>query len=244
MEPARSNLRPNTQDDSTAETLFFFPQYSSSNDTLKRVLRVLITIQILNFSCILAVVTMAATTINLSNTINNSILQKDIEPYTTGLRGILVIAAVSFSVLPLRVVMWKHGTQSKSVIRFRLFTIIVFSVSIIIWSLAVVVLLMNNLPDYMCRTGVHKGKALNEGCCVHAMRVCALNLLSQTCCTNAQSGWDSHLCMYYSLLGAHRVVYMLRIYWAFVVGTSVLGHLGINNGYYVLVLIDGSGEQK
>jgi len=65
------------------------------------VLQVLITIQILNFFCILAVVTMAATTINLFNTINNSILQKDIEPYTTGLHDILVIAAVFFSVLPL-----------------------------------------------------------------------------------------------------------------------------------------------
>jgi len=50
--------------------------------------------------------------------------------------------------------------------------------------------------------------------------------------------------MYYSLLEAHWVVYMLHIYWAFVVEMSVLGHLGINNEYYVLVLIDRSEEQK
>ena len=172
MEPIRPNLLPSTQNDSTIETMFLFPQYSSSSMTSKRVLRILTTIQIINFSCTLAVVTMTATTINLSKIINDSILRKDIGPYVTVLRGILVIAAVSLSVLPLRVVMWKYGTRSQLVVRFRLLTVTVLGVNIIIWSLAIVVLLIKNLPGYMCRIEEHKGKALNENGGVYAMRVC------------------------------------------------------------------------
>ena len=68
--------------------------------------------------------------------------------------------------------MWKYGTRSQLVVRFRLLTVTVLGVNIIIWSLAIVVLLIKNLPGYMCRIEEHKGKALNENCGVYAMRVC------------------------------------------------------------------------
>jgi len=41
---------------------------------------------------------------------NDTMLEKDIEPYIANAQGILVIAVVAFSLMPLRTILWKHST--------------------------------------------------------------------------------------------------------------------------------------
>jgi len=172
METARPTS--SSQDNETNEGLVFFPRYSASNEVSRRVLRTLIASQIINLSCIIAVMIMIATTIGVYNTINDTMLGKDIEPYITNAWGVSVIAIISFSLVPLRTILWKHSTQSQPVMQFRFLVTIVLDLSIILWSLAILALLIksDSLPHDLCWSSVEKGEALNKGCHICAMQVC------------------------------------------------------------------------
>ncbi len=72
---------------------------------LRRVLQTLIVSQIINLSCIITVVIMITTTIVVYKAMNDTMLEKDIEPYIANAQGILVIAVVAFSLMPLHIIL-------------------------------------------------------------------------------------------------------------------------------------------
>ena len=95
-----------SQDIKTNKGLVFFAQYSSSsNEMSRRVLQTLIVSQIINLSCIITVVVMIATTIGVYNTINDTMLEKNIEPYIANAQGVSVIAVVAFSLVSLHAIL-------------------------------------------------------------------------------------------------------------------------------------------
>ena len=198
-----------SQDVETSEGLVFFPQYSSSNMLSKRVLRTLIAFQIINLSCIIVVVVLIATTIGVYKAINDTILRNNITPYIANVQGIPVIAVVAFSLAPLRAILWKHSTQSQPVMQFRFLATIVFGLSIILWSLAILVLLIrsDSLPGDLCWSGVERGEAVEKGCCIRAMQVCGprIPLQSRTefALTFHQTGSLIYICvvLYLELIG-------------------------------------------
>jgi len=173
------------QDIETNEGLVFFPRYSFSNEVSRRVLRTLIVFQIINLSCTIAVVVMIATTIRVYKAINDTTLGKDIEPYIANAQNIPVIAVVTFSLVPLRAILWKHSTRSQPAMQFRFIATVVLGLSIILWSLAVLVLLIrsDSLPDDLCWSGVERGEAMDKGCNIRTMQVCHPESLC-SCTTN------------------------------------------------------------
>ncbi len=108
MKTAKSTL--SSQNDKTNKGLVFFPQYSLSNEVLRWVLWTLIVSQIINLSCIITVVVMIATTIGVYNTINDTMLEKNIEPYIANAQSVPVIVIILFFLVPLRTILWKHST--------------------------------------------------------------------------------------------------------------------------------------
>ena len=161
-----------SQNIKTNKGLVFFAQYSSSsNEMLRQVLQTFIVSQIINLSCIITVVIMITTTIVVYKAMNDTMLGKDIEPYIANAQGILVIAVVAFSLMPLRTILWKHSTRSQPVMQFRFLVTIVLDLSIILWSLAIFVLLFrsDSLSYDLCWSSMKKEEALNKGCCICAM---------------------------------------------------------------------------
>jgi len=65
----------------------------------------LIASQIINLSCIIEVVIMIATTIEVYNTINDTMLEKNIEPYIANAQGVSVIVIISFFLVPLHIIL-------------------------------------------------------------------------------------------------------------------------------------------
>lgn len=170
-----------SQNIETNEGLVFFPRYTSSNETSKRVLSTLIVFQIIILSCTIAIVAMIATTIGIYKTINDTLLGKDIELYIANAQSIPVIAVVAFFLVPLRAILWKHSTRSQPAIQFRFIATTVLGLSITLWSLAVLVLLIrsDSLPAGLCWSGVERGEAVRKGCCIRAMQVRDPGPLSQ-----------------------------------------------------------------
>lgn len=140
----------------------------------KRVLRTLIAFQIINLSCMIVVVVLIATTIEVYKAINDTMLRNNIKPYMTNAQCVPVIAAVASSLVPLRAIMWKKTTRSQPVIQFRFIVTVILGLSIILWSLAILILLIrhDSLPDDLCWSGVERGEAQDKGCRIRAMKVC------------------------------------------------------------------------
>lgn len=162
MDSVNQHATSRPQDIGSAEMLFYFPQYPSCHKISKRVLGILLAFQIIDFCCILAVVTLVAITINL---LKATALQADVAPNMTNVQGILVIATMSLPLLPLRIILWKRGIRTQPAVRFRLFATTIFGLSIILWSLVIFVLLVKG-GDWGERLEQEK---LNKA---HVLRVC------------------------------------------------------------------------
>jgi len=76
-----------------------------SNEVLRQVLQTLIASQIINLSCIIRVMIMITTTIEVYNTINDTMLKNDIEPYIANAQSVSVIAVISFFLVPLHIIL-------------------------------------------------------------------------------------------------------------------------------------------
>ncbi len=160
MKTAKSTS--SSQNNETNEDLVFFFWYSVSNEVLRQVLQTLIASQIINLSCIIRVMIMITITIGVYNTINDTMLKNDIEPYIANAQSVSVIAVISFFLVPLHIM------------QFWFLITIVLNLSIILWSLAILVLLIrsDSLFYNLCWSGVKKGKALNKDCHICTMQVC------------------------------------------------------------------------
>jgi len=76
-----------------------------SNEVLRQVLQTLIASQIINLSCIIRVMIMITTTIGVYNTINDTMLKNDIEPYIANAQSVSVIAVILFFLVPLHIIL-------------------------------------------------------------------------------------------------------------------------------------------
>jgi len=65
----------------------------------------LIASQIINLSCIIRVMIMIATTIKVYNTINDTMLEKNIELDIANAQGVSVIVIISFFLVPLHIIL-------------------------------------------------------------------------------------------------------------------------------------------
>jgi len=65
----------------------------------------LIASQIINLSCIIRVVIMITITIEVYNTINDTMLEKNIEPYIANAQSVSVIVIISFFFVPLHIIL-------------------------------------------------------------------------------------------------------------------------------------------
>lgn len=164
MDSATQTSMTKSRDVSPTDTLLFFPRYLSSDEVSKRVLRTLLAFQIINFCCIVAALTMVA------SAINNTTLQKEVNPLTVNLKGILVIITISLPFIPLRIILWQHGIRSRPIMGFRLFVTAILGLNIVLWCLIIFVLAMReNLPD-----NLDEGKITGDRFPLHSMQVCLL----------------------------------------------------------------------
>lgn len=166
----------------------------------KWVQKTLVLLQITNLCLIIMVITITTAIYMIFQTINDVTVQDNIRPYITNVQSVLVLALFALPLVPLRFVLWRHSAQAQPLIRVQLFAFINLGLNILVWSVAIIVLLIrwDGLSD-SCWSAVEGGEVLKNCRLIDEMRVrWALSYGVPRVPANAQVDWICHLHRCYS----------------------------------------------